>query len=120
MNCCCKRKNNSSEMVDIHRENIITSYDDRLSNIYELVMSPCDNDNFLPETPPSIQKTIINNSKKTNVYVNFFENDYTHPTTPISPKTPILIQEDCGTIHVKIPRDSELYINYEKFNNILN
>jgi len=111
MYCCCNRKNNNTEMINIMRDNQKESLSS-LSNIYELVMTPSDNEDFLPETQPSIQKTTVVSPKKSNVYVHFFELD-----TPTTPTTPVAFQELYGNmIHVQIPKNTDLYINYEKYN----
>lgn len=109
MNCCCSRKTKSQcEMVNIRKESPVNNYD--LSDIYELVMTPCETSSEMPETIPT---TIQLTPKRKNVYVNFFEDD--EPLTPklSTPKTP---DANDNTIHVKIPRGSELYVNYQKHN----
>jgi len=82
-----------------------------LSCIYELVMTPCDNssDNIqeiqYPITPPL-------SCRKKSVYVNFFEVD--EPNTPSTPELSTPTDINDNTIHVKIPKGSNLYLNYER------
>jgi hypothetical protein len=92
MLCCCKRKpNNNFQMLNLQRNAHSETKD--LSNIYDLILSPCDNTDLIPETPP---KQIIT-PRKSNIYINFFEeNDFecitplfdcNIPSTPTTPNT---------------------------------
>jgi hypothetical protein len=94
-------------MLNIRKESPVNNYD--LSDIYELVMTPCES-NALPETMDIIYVNIPTPKRK-NIYVNFFEDDECLTPKLSTPKTP---DANENTIHVKIPRGSELYLNYEK------
>ena len=104
--CCCSRKTKRYEMSDLKKNEYSNVSENRLSDIYELVMTPCDNTQDLPETPVEMLGTT--STKKTGIYVNFFE----EPNTPTS-LTPDVNE---NMINLVIPRGSELYVNYEKFN----
>ena len=86
-----------------------------LSNIYDHILSPYDNTDIMPETPP---KQIMKPRRKSNVYVNFFEqNEFECITPTYDCSTPRIYQDTHDNIiHIKIPRNSDLYVNYEKFN----
>lgn len=105
IDCCCNRKiKKNHEMSNLKKEDSII-FADNLSDIYELVMTPCNNSLEMPETsvssvPPPHRK---------NVYVNFFEDN-----SPNTPRTP---DANSNTFHVMIPKGSDLYVNYEKVNN---
>lgn len=104
IDCCCNRKDKKNhEMSNFKKEESII-FDNNLSDIYELVMTPCDNSPEMPETSVSVP-----NSKRKNVYVNFFEDN-----SPDTPRTP---DANSNTLHVMIPKGSDLYVNYEKVNN---
>lgn len=107
IDCCCNRKNKKNhEMSNLKEESII--FDNNLSDIYELVMTPCDNNS--PEMPETRESTVsVPPPKRKNVYVNFFEDD-----SPLTPRTP---DANSNTFHVMIPKGSNLYVNYEKVNN---
>ena len=104
--CCCSRKTKRYEMSDLKKNEYSNVSENRLSDIYELVMTPCDNTQDLPETPVEVLGTP--SIKKTGIYVNFFE----EPNTPTS-LTPDVNE---NMINLVIPRGSELYVNYEKYN----
>ena len=91
------------------------------SNIYELVMSPCEQIHspspqlFTPIPHPVLKE------RRTSVFVNVFEegdvevSTPTSPSTPSTPRTPVAFSDVHGnTIHIQIPRGSQLYVNYEK------
>ena len=110
MNCCCSRKTTKEcEMLNIEKEYPVNNYD--LSDIYELVMTPCETSSEMPETMPTTLPINISSSKTKNVYINFFEDD-------VMPLTPKLSTPDANenTINVKIPRGREIYVNYNKYN----
>jgi hypothetical protein len=102
-----------------------------LNNIYDHILIPYDNNNVVPETPP---KQIMKSKRKSNIYVNFFEQNEFESNTPtfesntptfesntptFESNTPRMYQDvHDNTIHIKIPRNSDLYINYEKINNL--
>ena len=93
-------------MSNLKKEDSII-FADNLSDIYELVMTPCDNS---PEMPETIQDSVsVPPPHRKNVYVNFFEDD-----SPLTPRTP---DANSNTFHVMIPKGSNLYVNYEKVNN---
>ncbi len=104
--CCCSRKTKRYEMSELKKHE---QSENRLSDIYELVMTPCDNTQDLPETP--VEALGTPSTKKTCIYLNFFE----EPNTPTSltPRTPDVNE---NMINLVIPRGSNLYVNYEKFN----
>ncbi len=109
MNCCCVRKTKTQcEMLNIRKESPVNNYD--LSDIYELVLTPCETSSDMPET---IHNNIPTTPKRKNIYVNFFEDDECLTPKLSTPKTP---DANENTIHVKIPRGSEIYVNYEKHN----
>jgi hypothetical protein len=122
MICCCKRKPNGNfQMLNTQRN--VHNETKFLSDIYDHILSPCDNTDIIPETPP---KQIMKPRRKSNVYVNFFEQNDFECITPtfecITPtydcSTPRMYQDTHGNmIHIKIPKNSDLYVNYEKFNN---
>jgi hypothetical protein len=92
-------------MLNLKKEAKIMA--DNLSDIYELVMTPCDNS---PEMPETTQDTVsVPPPNRKNVYVNFFEDN-----SPNTPRTP---DANSNTFHVMIPKGSDLYVNYEKVNN---
>ena len=87
MLCCYKRKpNNNFQMLNLQRN--AHSETKNLSNIYDLILSPCDNTDLIPETPP---KQIIT-PRKSNIYINFFEENDSECNTPLfdcnMPSTP--------------------------------
>lgn len=110
IDCCCNRKSKKNyEMLNLKKEAKIIA--DNLSDIYELVMTPCDNS---PEMPETIDSTVsVSLPKRKNVYINFFE-DNNVPDSPVTPRTP---DANSNTFHVMIPKYSDLYVNYEKVNN---
>jgi hypothetical protein len=109
--CCCSRKIKRREMSDLKKDDHFDISENRLSDIYELVMTPCDNTQDLLETPRTPVEKSGTPKKKTDIYVNFFE----EPNTPktLTPRTPDVNE---NMINLVIPRGSELYVNYEKFN----
>jgi len=111
MNCCCNRKiKKNHEMSNLKKEDEII-FANNLSDIYELVMTPCDNSPEMPETAhPSVSVPTPN---RKNVYINFFE-DNNEPDNPVTPRTP---DANANTFNLMIPKGSDLYINYEKVNN---
>jgi len=112
IDCCCNRKiKKDHEMSEIKKDNVIGCRAD-LSDIYELVLTPCDNS---PELPETTHNTLtLPPLEKKRVYVNFFEDTSTPvPDSPITPRTP---DANSNTLHVMIPKGSELYLNYEKVN----
>ena len=112
IDCCCSRKTNKAnhEMSKLIKEDIL-KVSENLSDIYELVMTPC-------ETIPDTSSNIIKKQhlrKKLDVYVNFFE-DTDSPleiSGPLTPKTPDINE---NMINVSIPKGSYLYVNYQKYN----
>ena len=69
MICCCKRKtNNNFQMLNLQRN--VHNETKFLNNIYDHILIPYDNNNVVPETPP---KQIMKSKRKSNIYVNFFE-----------------------------------------------
>ena len=113
IDCCCNRKNKKHrEMLELKKDNIVHSAAD-LSDIYELVLTPCDNS---PEMSEVTQNTLtLPPLERKRVYVNFFEDTGTPvPDSPITPRTP---DANSNTFHLMIPKGCELYLNYEKVNN---
>ena len=111
IDCCCNRKSKKDhEMSALKKEDTIL-FANNLSDIYELVMTPCDNSPEIPETPPTIVS--LPPPKRKSVYVNFFE-DNNVPDSPVTPRTP---DANSNTFNLMIPKGSDLYINYEKVNN---
>lgn len=109
IDCCCNRKiKKNHEMSNLKKEDSI-DFSHNLSDIYELVMTPCDNS---PEMPEITQNNILVQppTKRKNVYINFFE-DNNIPDSPVTPDA------NSNTFHVMIPKGSDLYVNYEKVNN---
>ena len=106
IDCCCSRKINKSthEMSELQKEEQ-NRINKNLSNIYELVMTPCEN---MPDTF-SISQSLPNTRKKLDVYVNFFEDI----DSPLTPKTPDINE---NLINLSIPKGSDLYVNYQKYN----
>jgi len=111
IDCCCNRKiKKNHEMSNLKKEDS-TDFTHNLSDIYELVMTPCDNS---PEMPETTQNSVsVQSVKRKNVYINFFE-DNNIPDSPVTPRTP---DANSNTFHVMIPKGSDLYVNYEKVNN---
>ena len=111
IDCCCNRKTKKNhEMSNLKKEELII-FANNLSDIYELVMTPCDNSPEMPETAhPTVS---VPPSKRKNVYINFFE-DNNVPDSPVTPRTP---DANSNTFNLMIPKGSDLYINYEKVNN---
>jgi hypothetical protein len=108
MNCCCSRKTTDQvELQKIRKEYAINNHD--LSDIYELVMTPCETSSEMPENMPTTLPINTPPNKK-NVYINLFEDEQ-----PLTPKFSTSDTND-NMIHVKIPRGSELYVNYNKYN----
>ena len=100
IDCCCNRKiKKNHEMSNLKKEDSII-FADNLSDIYELVMTPCDNSPEMPENNVSVQPP----TKRKNVYINFFEDN-----SPVTPRTP---DANSNTFHVMIPKGSDLYVNY--------
>jgi hypothetical protein len=113
IDCCCNRKNKKSyKMSNLRKEESII-FADNLSDIYELVMTPCENSPEMPETlyPMLTLPPVVPSPKRKNVYINFFEDN-----SPVTPRTP---DANSNTFHVMIPKNSDLYVNYEKFNNFI-
>lgn len=113
IDCCCNRKiKKNHEMSNVKKEDEII-FSNNLSDIYELVMTPCDNSPEMPETayPMLTLPPVVPSSKRKNVYINFFEDN-----TPDTPRTP---DANSNTFHVMIPKGSDLYVNYEKVNNFI-
>lgn len=114
MDCCCNRKaKNNCEMIERSKKESNREKNNNVSCIYELVMTPYDtssdtsSDNIqpLPITPTLSQR-------RKSIYVNFFEVD--EPNTPSTPELSTPRDVNDNTIHLKIPKGSNLYINYEK------
>ena len=113
MHCCCNRKSkNDCEMIERSKKESKTEKNNNLSCIYELVMTPRDNSS---DTIPDIQPLPITptlSQRRKSVYVNFFEVD--EPNTPSTPELSTPTDINDNTIHLKIPRGSNLYLNYER------
>lgn len=113
MHCCCNRKSkNDCEMIERSKKESKTEKNNNLSCIYELVMTPRDNSS---DTIPDIQPIYITptlSQRRKSVYVNFFEVD--EPNTPCTPELLTPTDVNDNTIHLKIPRGSNLYVNYER------
>jgi hypothetical protein len=92
-------------MSNLRKEDDII-FANNLSDIYQLVMTPCDNS---PEMPETTQNNVPPTKRK-NVYINIFE-DSNVPDSPVTPDA------NSNTFHVMIPKNSDLYVNYEKFSN---
>ncbi len=109
IDCCCSRKPNKSdhEMSERRKQEII-QFNNNLSDIHELVMTPCENVQDMPETF-SNNIELPDTRKKVGVYLNFFEDD----ETPRTPRTPDINK---NTINLSIPKGCEIYVNYEKYN----
>ena len=108
IDCCCNRKvKKNHEMSNLKKEDSII-FANNLSDIYELVMTPCDNSPEMPETTEN-NVSVQPPTKRKNVYINFFEDN-----SPVTPRTP---DANSNTLHVMIPKGSDLYVNYEKVNN---
>jgi len=97
-------------MSNLKKEDEII-FANNLSDIYELVMTPCDNSPEMPET--AHLSVSVPPPKRKNVYINFFEDNNT-PDNPVTPRTP---DANSNTFNLMIPKGSDLYINYEKVNN---
>lgn len=113
IDCCCNRKTTKRrEMSELKKDDNV-NYADGLSDIYELVLTPCDNS---PQMPEVTQNTLtLPPLEKRRVYVNFFEDTGVPiPDSPITPRTP---DANLNTLNLMIPKGSELYVNYEKVNN---
>lgn len=119
MICCCKRKpNNNFQMLNLQRN--AHSEIKNLSNIYDLILSPCDNTEFIPETPP---KQIIT-PRKSNIYINFFEeNDFecitplfdcNMPSTPTTPNTSSTPSTPTSINYYTRPITPSIPINYNR------
>ncbi len=117
LECCCHRKSRMHrEMAAFQSDDAQpdSSSDRRLSDVYELVMTPCETSVDLPDTPPSPPNARL--AKRKDVYVNFFS----EPTSPSGATTPILLTPRTPdvhetVIHLEIPKGSEVYVNYEPF-----
>jgi hypothetical protein len=104
------------EMSDLKSDEKADLSDRRLSDVYELVMTPCETsvDMDMPDDTPSPPK--VAHRKKMDVYVNF----YSEPTSPHGPTTPSVLTPRTPdvhekVIHIEIPQGFELYVNYEPF-----
>ena len=99
-------------MINISQDSVVNNQHN-LNDIYELVMTPCETSSDMPEQLSKTLPISIPVPKRKNVYVNFFEDDT--PSTPelSTPRTP---DANENTIHIKIPRGSDLYVNYQKHN----
>lgn len=114
MDCCCNRKpKNNCEMIERSKKESNAEKINNISCIYELVMTPYDTSSdtssdiiqHLPITPSLSER-------RKSVYVNFFEVD--EPNTPSTPELSTPTDINDNTIHLKIPRGSNLYLNYER------
>ena len=111
MDCCCNRKpKNNCEMIQRSKKESNREKNNNLSSIYELVMTPCDTSSDIIEALP-ITPTL--SQRRKSVYVNFFEVD--EPNTPSTPELSTPTDINDNTIHLKIPRGSNLYLNYERY-----
>ena len=112
IDCCCSRKTNKTnhEMSELRKKENL-QINKNLSDIYELVMTPCET---IPDTSSNIIK-IQQSRKKLDVYVNFFEDmdSSLEISGPLTPKTPDINE---NMINVSIPKGSYLYVNYQKYN----
>ena len=114
IDCCCSRKTNKAtrEMSELRKEDNL-KVNKNLSDIYELVMTPCET---IPDTSSNITKE-PKSRKKLDVYVNLFEDIDTASSLeisgPLTPKTPDINE---NMINVSIPKGSYLYVNYQKYN----
>lgn len=105
--CCCSRSNRKQhEMSAIKKEEIQSER--CLSNTYELVMTPCEVTDDMPETPKPSTGSSNNLPPKRNIYVNFFEDS----NTPTTPKTPDVNE---NMINVPITKGCSVYVNYQHF-----
>jgi hypothetical protein len=106
IDCCCSRKTNKAtrEMSELRKEDNL-KVNKNLSDIYELVMTPCET---ISDTSSNIIK-IQQPRKNLDVYVNFFED----MDGPLTPKTPDVNE---NMINLSIPKGSYLYVNYQKYN----
>lgn len=111
MDCCCNRKSkNNCEMIERSKKESNREKNNNVSCIYELVMTPCDTSSDIIESLP-ITPTL--SQRRKSVYVNFFEVD--EPNTPSTPELSTPTDINDNTIHLKIPRGSNLYLNYERY-----
>ena len=112
IDCCCSRKTNKTthEMSEVRKKEIL-QINKNLSDIYELVMTPCET---IPDTSSNSIKKKPKSRKKLDVYVNFFEDmdSSLEMSGPLKPKTPDINE---NMINVSIPKGSYLYINYQKY-----
>jgi hypothetical protein len=83
------------------------------SCIYELVMTPYDTsyDTFSDIVQP-LPITPTLSERRKSIYVNFFEVD--EPNTPSTPELSTPRDVNDNTIHLKIPKGSNVYLNYER------
>jgi hypothetical protein len=104
--CCCSRKSTKQhKMKPIKKEEIYA--EQCLSDIYELVLTPCETNVDMPETPKNLLQVDLQ-EKKRNIYVNFFEDS----NTPTTPRTPDVNE---NVINVPITKGSNIYVNYQHF-----
>ena len=120
MYCCCNRKANS-QVEMLGRHSCALGEEERyLSDVYELRMLPCVSVESSASACYTPTPKSAPNPRRTSVYVNVFEEsdaDVSTPTSPSTPRNPVVFSDVHGnTIHVQIPRGSQLYVNYE--NNI--
>ena len=112
MDCCCNRKPKSNcEMIERVKESN-TEKNKNLSCIYELVMTPYDTSSDIISDIQPLPITPTVSQRRKSVYVNFFEVD--EPNTPSTPELSTPTDVNDNTIHLKIPRGSDLYLNYER------
>lgn len=112
IDCCCNRKTKKNhEMSNLRKEDEII-FANNLTDIYELVMTPCDNSPEMETVYPMLTlPPVVPSPKRKNVYINFFEDN-----SPVTPRTP---DANSNTFNVMIPKGSDLYVNYEKVNNFM-
>jgi hypothetical protein len=113
MNCCCNRKStNNCEMIERSKKES-REKNNNASCIYELVMTPYDTsyDTFSDIVQP-LPITPTLSERRKSIYVNFFEVD--EPNTPSTPELSTPRDVNDNTIHLKIPKGSNVYLNYER------
>lgn len=110
MHCCCNRKSkNNCEMIERSKKESNKEENNNLSCIYELVMTPYDTSSDIIEPLPIIPTL---SERRKSIYINFFEVD--EPNTPSTPELSTPRDVNDNTIHLKIPKGSNLYLNYER------
>ena len=105
--CCCSRKTNNCREMSERKKQERLELAKNLSDIYELVMTPCENVPDMPETFSNVEKEPIR--KKLGIYVNFVED----MDSPLTPRTPDVNE---NMINLSIPKGRDVYVNYQKYN----